>query len=186
MKTIFIDPGHGGVDPGATAGGIKESDMALKIALMVGHFLRAAGHKTRLTRDTDVFVGLPDRVKLASSDDLFVSIHINGAASTSANGSETWYRGGVSESRKLADAVQRSIDSLGFFRSRGVKRDLDRYSTGIYVLRKSAARGCKECILVETGFITSKKDREVLTDDRNRNLTAKAIADGIIGYLSGL
>jgi N-acetylmuramoyl-L-alanine amidase len=186
MKTVIIDAGHGGKDPGACAAGSQESVVALQIAQMVGHFLRAAGYETKLTRDTDVFVGLPDRVKLAGSDDLFVSIHINGAASTSANGSETWYRGGISESRNLADAVQRSIDRSGCFLSRGVKRDLDRYSTGLYVLRKSAARGCKECILVEAGFITNKKDREVMINDRSRNLTAKAIADGIIDYLKRL
>ncbi|MEN6371909.1 MAG: N-acetylmuramoyl-L-alanine amidase [Armatimonadota bacterium] len=185
MKTIIIDPGHGGTDPGACAAGHKESVIALQIAQMVGHFLRAAGHTTILTRESDVFVGLPDRVKQVDSDDLFVSIHANAAASASANGAETWYHGDIAESRNLADKVQHRLTLSGLFSSRGVKSDLDRYSTGFYVLRKSAARGCKRCILVEAGFITNKNDCGVMINDQKQNLAASAIAEGIIEYING-
>lgn len=76
---VMIDPGHGGVDPGATGGAdIYEKEIVLKVAKELARLLKASGHyDVHLTRDSDVFVSLDERVK-ASRDkaaDLFISLH---------------------------------------------------------------------------------------------------------------
>src|SRR5579862_2293471 len=79
LPTIIIDPGHGGKDDGASAHGLKEKDLTLDIALRVEQMLQTTGFPTILTRRSDRFVSLPDRVELANKQDhaIFVSIHFN-------------------------------------------------------------------------------------------------------------
>ncbi|NLE00754.1 MAG: N-acetylmuramoyl-L-alanine amidase [Fibrobacter sp.] len=88
IKTIVIDPGHGGKDPGAIGpGGVKEKDVALAIALEVRSLLKKAGNITvYLTRDKDIFIPLADRTKFANDKkaDLFISIHANSLSGTNA------------------------------------------------------------------------------------------------------
>lgn len=94
VKTIVIDPGHGGKDPGAIGrGGLKEKDVTLKLAKMLKEKLtNEAGAKSILTRDTDVFIPLEERTAIANSRDadLFVSIHINASPKRTASGIETY------------------------------------------------------------------------------------------------
>ncbi len=81
IRTIVLDPGHGGKDPGAIGpDGIQEKNIVLPLALMVRDGLKArGGFKIYLTRETDVFIPLRQRTKFANSKkaDLFVSIHAN-------------------------------------------------------------------------------------------------------------
>lgn len=82
ITTIVLDPGHGGVDPGAVGrSGLKEKIVNLGIALRLKNKLEAIGLRVLLTRDEDKYVSLADRVKFArwSKADLFVSIHCNAA-----------------------------------------------------------------------------------------------------------
>lgn len=93
---IVIDPGHGGTDPGAVGGGIKEKDITLAIALKLGKQLAALEHtKVFYTRDTDVTVELYKRPQKANElkADLFISIHCNSVESTKPYGAETWVMG---------------------------------------------------------------------------------------------
>lgn len=94
VKTIVLDPGHGGKDPGAIGrGGLKEKDVTLKLAKMLREKLtNDAGAKTILTRDTDIFIPLEERTAIANSRDadLFVSIHINASPKRTASGIETY------------------------------------------------------------------------------------------------
>lgn len=94
VKTIVLDPGHGGKDPGAIGkGGLREKDVTLKLARMLKERLTTeAGAKTILTRDTDVFIPLEERTAIANSKDadLFVSIHINASPRRAASGIETY------------------------------------------------------------------------------------------------
>lgn len=87
LKTVVIDPGHGGKDPGAIGvGGVKEKDVVLSIALKLREMLKKAnGITVYLTREKDVFIPLQDRTKFANDKkaDLFISIHadaISGSA----------------------------------------------------------------------------------------------------------
>ena len=102
--TVVIDAGHGGKDPGALSanGKIKEKDITLKVALMVGESIEKKYPEVKVlyTRKTDVFVGLNDRARMANKADadLFISIHVNAAQNRSAKGAET-YTLGVEEAR---------------------------------------------------------------------------------------
>jgi N-acetylmuramoyl-L-alanine amidase len=79
VRSVVIDPGHGGADPGATASGVSEKDVTLDVARRLKELLAAQKLDASLTRDGDTTLSLRDRVSLANAKkaDLFVSIHVN-------------------------------------------------------------------------------------------------------------
>ncbi len=94
VKTIVLDPGHGGKDPGAMAYGLKEKDIVLKVAKRLAPLLEEKlGCKVILTRTKDVFIPLEERTAIANTNDadLFVSLHINASPLEKAYGIETYY-----------------------------------------------------------------------------------------------
>jgi len=94
LKTIVIDPGHGGKDPGAVHGNYKEKDIVLKASKKIASKLTKNGFNVIMTRTEDVFIPLKDRTKIADSAkaDLFVSIHCNAAPNKRAmHGAETYF-----------------------------------------------------------------------------------------------
>jgi len=94
LRTVVIDPGHGGKDPGAVGiGGIKEKDVNLKLARMLARRLEARSFKVVLTRNDDRFLNLEERTALAESagGDVFVSIHSNASSNRSLRGIEIYY-----------------------------------------------------------------------------------------------
>lgn len=100
MKTVVIDAGHGGHDPGNIGTGKhkkKEKDIALDVALRVGSFISEVFPEIKVlyTRDTDVFIGLNERADVANKADadLFISIHCNAAKNPEAAGVETFTLG---------------------------------------------------------------------------------------------
>ncbi|MCO5143211.1 MAG: N-acetylmuramoyl-L-alanine amidase [Oligoflexia bacterium] len=104
---IFLDPGHGGEDAGATRGGIKEKDLVLKFAGLLEQELRQNNYGVMLSRKKDVFLPLEVRSKLAEKwdADLFVSLHANSSKVSSVHGSETYILSQDAtdnEARKLA------------------------------------------------------------------------------------
>ncbi len=94
-KRIILDPGHGGKDPGAMAFGLKEKDIALRIALSLRRIIRQNHPKVKvfMTRSTDKYVGLEARTAFANENrgDLFISIHLNASSRPSLKGMETYY-----------------------------------------------------------------------------------------------
>lgn len=96
VKTIVIDAGHGGKDPGCHGAANNEKDVCLTMALMLGETIKEKYPKINVvyTRDTDVFVELNERAKIANRNnaDLFICIHAN-AASAQAYGTETYVLG---------------------------------------------------------------------------------------------
>lgn len=97
IQTIVIDPGHGGKDPGAIGSeGTREKDIVMDIALRLRDKLMQSGQYTvLLTRETDTFISLADRVKFSNSNkaDLFISLHINALPQKEYNVTETFYFG---------------------------------------------------------------------------------------------
>jgi N-acetylmuramoyl-L-alanine amidase len=92
VRTIMIDAGHGGKDPGAMANGLREKDINLKFAKLVGGKLKARGFHVIYTRTTDVFIPLEKRTAMANAQkaDLFLSIHCNANHSSKVHGLETY------------------------------------------------------------------------------------------------
>lgn len=95
VKTIVLDPGHGGKDPGAMgANGLREKDIVLTVAKKVADILRReTAFHVILTRDRDVYLPLEERTAIANTSeaDLFLSIHANSAPNRHASGVETYY-----------------------------------------------------------------------------------------------
>jgi N-acetylmuramoyl-L-alanine amidase len=118
---IMIDPGHGGIDPGAAAhSGVHEKELVLSFALQLKKRLEAQGHyRVLMTRDQDVFISLGDRVRAARSAkaDLFISIHADSLSGgqdvrglTVYTGSE---RASDAESARLADRENKADSMAG-------------------------------------------------------------------------
>jgi len=125
IQTIVIDPGHGGIDPGATGHqGLKEKDVVLDIARRLRDKLATSGkYRVLLTRDEDRKVYLKERVAFAKENraDLFISIHINSlpAEAKHLNYVETYYFGPHTDQRSLELAEKENHDSdylMGDFR----------------------------------------------------------------------
>lgn len=94
IKTIVIDAGHGGKDPGAvSSAGIKEKNINLAVAKYLEKNLKRRGFNVVMTRSTDKFLELADRVRVAKkcNADLFVSVHANANHSKSMTGAEIYY-----------------------------------------------------------------------------------------------
>lgn len=114
---VVIDPGHGGFDPGAGTGGVREKDVALKIAQAIRQqLLDGGGIRVALTRDTDRFVALPDRPGIARRlhADLFISIHADSAESDSARGASVYVlsQKGSSQAAERFAARENGVDRI--------------------------------------------------------------------------
>ncbi|KYC36953.1 N-acetylmuramoyl-L-alanine amidase [Scytonema hofmannii PCC 7110] len=175
---ICIDPGHGGIDPGAIGKKpfvLNEKDVTLSISLLLKKELEAKGHTVFLTRDTDIFVSLSNRAILANEKkvDIFISIHCNSFTSQASEGIETWIFPGSTEGRKLGESVQKSL-ALNFpgNKNRGIKEG------NFQVLRETEM----PAILVECEFLSNPTQLQFLSDNNNQEKIAKAITSGIEEY----
>jgi N-acetylmuramoyl-L-alanine amidase len=175
-RTIVIDPGHGGSDPGAVANGLQEKEIVLDVSLRLETKLKAAGANVVMTRRSDWYPSLGDRVRTAngSGGDIFISVHANAAAATSASGTETFFNTAYwsGSSRTLADSLQKEmVDKLNT-RDRGVKQ------ANFYVIRNTTIPS----VLVELGFMTNYAEAQRMKTNSFRNAAADALYEGIIEY----
>lgn len=172
FSTVVIDPGHGGFDRGGIPGQrVPEKTMALDVAQRLAKKLRQAGYRVVMTRDSDVFVPLGERVRIANSypDAVFVCVHFNSATRAGANGIETYYYS--NGSAKLAADIHRHVIAGTSTDNRGIRR------RGYYVLRRTAA----PAVLVECGFLTNPTEASLALQSSYRERLADRIADGVMG-----
>lgn len=115
-KTVIVDPGHGGTDPGWIANGLVEADVVYDIAARLEGRLAAAGAIPFLTRSADGDVSIEDRATFANAAeaDLYLAIHLDGAQSPHPRGVATYYFGNArvgasATGARLADLVQREV-----------------------------------------------------------------------------
>jgi N-acetylmuramoyl-L-alanine amidase len=179
---IFINPGHapdGNPDPGAVNAvtGLRECDVALIIGRKVVTYLQNAGCEVSILQSDS----LSSVVETANNwpADLFVSIHCNSAAASSANGTETWYCHNSGNGQKLAYCIQDQMVKSVLLTDRGLKEATPGVN-GLYVLSNTDM----PAVLVETAFISNDGDEKLLADDYWRDEFAKAIARGITDYFS--
>ncbi|MEW6557382.1 MAG: N-acetylmuramoyl-L-alanine amidase [Elusimicrobiota bacterium] len=150
-KKIFVDPGHGGTDSGAVGPtGLKESNVNLQTSLKLKEFLvNTGGAQTLLSRETDTYPTLADRVNAANnwSADRFISVHYNACSDNTVNGTETlYYAYGSETSKDLAQKLQnRLVETLGLT-NRGIKPRSD-----LYVLKYTNMPAA----LTESSFISN-------------------------------
>lgn len=132
IRTIVIDPGHGGKDPGAVYNGLKEKDIVLEISKYLYEYLKADPDlNIHLTRNKDVFIPLEERTAIANKlkADIFVSIHANAAKNKAATGLETFVFNVTNDRAALEvaalenQATTKSISDL-----QGILKDILKYS----------------------------------------------------------
>ena len=140
---------------------------------MVVELLKKAGVTVLMTRDTDEFISLQDRVDISMENDadLFVSIHVNASVKPEIVGLETHYYN--ENSLNLANTVHENMVHIVDRTDRGV------FKSKFYVINHNTM----PAILVEIGFISNEEERKELLTRERKKKTAQAIARGIIEYL---
>ena len=185
-KTIVIDPGHGGSDPGAIGKelGVTDADVGLTVGQKLRDLLEAQGAEVIMTRDSDVRVGLNDRPAMANKveADIFVSIHGNSATNTTAKGIQVYYYAPSSNAnlygqsyirKELASEVSSALQNVT-----GTSASIK--TSNLAVLREND----RPCILVETGFLSNAEEEKLLASDDYRQQLANGIYQGIRNYLN--
>jgi len=190
--TVFLDPGHGGSDPGAIFGIYHEADLNLSVAKKVQSMLKSRNIKVYMSRTNDKYVSLLDRSKMANSTDaeIFVSIHHNNSGSTSANGIESYFyefdsmyppkinsdmhnnEVRIERSVVLTDLIQDRMIAHTSANNRGTD------GAAFSVIRETKA----PATLLELGFISNSIERNKLISDSYQTKLATAIVEGIVKY----
>lgn len=207
IRTVAIDPGHGGSDRGATGrGNVTEKDVALSVALVLRNLLEQQhGFRVVLTREQDREMGLDDRVVAANTAraDVLISIHLNASPSPAASGSLVYHLtpqaadrtpGGsgvhfvpwsgaqapfVPASRSLAEAIATELAAEA--EGLGVPAGGVAHAP-VRVLRGAAM----PAVQVELGFVTSARDIPRLRDPSFPAAAARVLAAGVLRYRRSL
>ncbi|MBT9537740.1 MAG: N-acetylmuramoyl-L-alanine amidase [Nitrospirae bacterium] len=142
VKTIVLDPGHGGHDPGAVGtNGLYEKDVVLDIALKVRTILSEnKKFKILLTRDKDVFIPLVERTAFANSKnaDLFISIHVNASPKKTARGVETYLLNWTNDEESIRVAARENAISL-----KKMKEQMKKYKSDVDIMLSDLRRDLK-------------------------------------------
>ncbi len=195
VRTILLDPGHGGADRGAAGARFTEKSLTLQVALKVKAELEKMGYRVLMTRVNDRALSLSQRAGAANyaKADMLISIHMNAAGNRSVRGIETFAltapgapssgsekvlynrylgNGALANSAALAWSVQNAMIRATGASDRGVKR------ARFVVLRETRC----PAILIECGFISNRADENLLGSAAYREKLANAIAQGIRNY----
>jgi len=177
---IFLDPGHGGSDPGAVAYGLIEKEMNLITSLECKRILEKYNVEVRMSRTDDRFVALSERARMANSwnANYFVSIHYNAGGGDGAEAIHSIYRG---LGEHLATAVVRSINSeVGQnLRTKPTYTRIGSDGRDYYAVIRETKM---DAIIVECGFIDSE-DRYYFDSNEEQKNMGKAIAYGILRHI---
>jgi N-acetylmuramoyl-L-alanine amidase len=173
-RTILIDPGHGGKDPGAGRAGVEEKNITLAVSLLLRGRLQALGANVDLTRAVDEAV--PLTVRLTDSNticpDLFLSVHVNSVRDSHINGIETYYYDGRGQllARHILDTLALELHQQAKWSH---ARDLK-----VLVGNRAPAT------LAEIGYLTNPAGRAELRDPGYQDKVAGALADSLVGYFA--
>ncbi len=190
--TIMLDPGHGGIDPGApcavsSSSFGNEKSINLSIATKIKELLEAEGAKVLMTRTTDKWVCYTDRNNAVRNDDpdMFIAIHCDSSSTASAMGTSAYYYRAYGQ--PLAKAIHNSIvnaykNEIYKEHSSETKNKVSRGSN-FYAFRVARVEECP-AILIEYGFVSNMNECEILQTASNRDILARATVDGIREYIS--
>lgn len=199
IRTICLDPGHGGKDSGTRLGPQLEKRFALLMAQELRSQLTAAGFKVVLTRTTDTLVDLEERPALARKRgaDLFLSLHCNsaGVGGTTVKGAEVYCltpagaastnsREGVADSTRYPGNASDSLNMfLAYQIQRALVRDLDMEDRGVHRSRFVVLRDATmPAVLIEPGFISHPVEGKRLFETSYRRQIAKAVTRAVVAY----
>lgn len=174
---IMLDPGHGGKDTGAQAGGMDEKSLVLEVSLAAAEELRRRGVTVQMTRRNDTFIELEDRASAANAfrADLFIAIHADVNPSPAKLGHSILLpQSGNPKARTAAQWLDRDLTAAGS-PSYTIRDD----NRGLYVLRHTTC----PAILLEVGFLSNPIEAGWLRTPAYRKKLSLAIANGVIAYL---
>lgn len=186
---VMIDPGHGGVDGGASADGLLEKAVTLDLALRLRRYLEAMGVPVRLTREGDEDLGGPltrgrhrrdlaERVRRTHECGaaVLVSLHANSSRDPSERGFLVFYQKDAPASRELAERLDRALAPLARRREPPIAR------TDLYILRN-----CRPpAALLELGFLSDAADRALFRNEEHMERVAMALAFSIYEFYRSL
>lgn len=190
-KIIYIDPGHGGADGGASNGDILEKEIALNVSLKLRDFLQAQGAFVLMTRDGDYDLAddgvkglsrrktmdLHKRLELVndSDADLLISIHLNSISSPRWRGAQTFYTNQLQENKRLAELIQEELIA----NLKNTDREAKTIDT-VFLMSHSK----KPSALVEIGFLSNQEEKALLVEDKYQNEIAASLLYGIMRYFT--
>lgn len=190
-KVIVIDAGHGGADPGMIGiGGLEEKGINLAVSMKLKEALENQGFTVVMTRQEDKGLyeegtrnkkvqDMQNRIEIMEKAKpiLAVSIHQNSYTEESVKGPQVFYYETSAEGQKLAVNIQSALNTeLSTERPRKEKGN-----TSYFLLKKSP------CVLniVECGFLTNKKEAELLQTEEYQQKIVEAVVKGIVQYMEG-
>lgn len=208
VSAVILDAGHGGKDPGASANGLEEKELTLEIVMKLKAELEERGYDVILTRSDDSYLELGERSDIANSADfdisgfpVFISIHINSAASASASGFEVYVKRSDHDVAMLSASSGDKLmlkyagydnSSLNDFLNSADLRLASLICSGFSEEFPSLSmRGVKSedfyvlntawmpAVLVEILFISNKDDARMMADDGFQRSLASVIADAV-------
>jgi len=200
VRSIVLDPGHGGKDPGNYVGRQQEKKYTLLLAKEVAELLNKAGLKATLTRSGDSFLKLPERPEAARrrGADLFVSLHFNsceGQSGASVKGIEVYCMtpAHTSSTNSRGEGAETGaypgnrFDSknalLGYQIQKALLKNLPVEDRGLRRARYEVLRSAEmPAVLIEGGFMTNPAEGRKIYDSGYRRQMAQAIVEGVKAY----
>ena len=186
-KVIYLDPGHGGSDPGAVYGNIYEANLNLEIALKTQKELEKQGAIVYLTRYGDYDLSVKNAQLRKRSDlsrranainkslcDMYLSIHLNADSNTTWRGAQVFFDDVNKNNVKLAEIMQNT-----FKKNLNTNRKYKQV-TNQYMYRRINRLG----VLLEVGFISNPNERYLLQKEEYQEKIAKTITEGINNYFN--
>ena len=178
---IVVDAGHGGQEEGTTGClGDKEKDITLSLAKYLETELKNRGANVIMTRESDIYVGLQQRVDITNDNDavVFISLHGNalpdGSDPNKISGTGIYYY--YPQTKPLADVILNTMAQKLGTKNRGA------IQASFAVVRNTNALS----LLIETAYMINPDDNAKLVSPEFRRNCAKAIADGLDKYFSSL
>lgn len=184
-KVIYLDPGHGGLDPGAMYKNIKEKNINLQISKNLEKRLTKLGAIVYLTRYDDYDLSVNNTINRKRSDlsrrgniinksdcDLFLSIHLNAENTGIWKGAQTFYNTNNKENKKIAELLQQQFKKdLNSKRKAKNKNDL-------YLQKRINRPG----VLIEVGFLSNASERYLLKQEKYQDKVTLSIANALLKY----
>lgn len=192
-RIIGIDPGHGGVDPGAVSkNGVKEDDINLMIALKLKRFIEHSGGIAVLTRESDVglYTEKSKTLKQMKTEDLinrkdlienaeceiFITIHLNSYIKSRYSGAQTFYSENIPDSQRLAYIIQDELKNV-------LDKKNHRHPSiieDVYLIKELPIPS----VLVEAGFLSNEEEEKRLKTSEYQEKIAWSIYVGIMKYFN--
>ncbi len=181
-RLIVIDPGHGGRDSGAVSVNKRlEKDFNLVVSKKFNEKLKSLGYNTIMTRDTDVFIDLYERPRIANENyaDIFISIHANAHGSSSIAGAQMLYCPAFDSQVKEGDQYPFAEVMMNeFLKGTGAEDKRIVQRPKLVVLRESKM----PAVLVEAGFLSNDREEKLLFTESYQDKIVDSMVKGVERY----